>query len=189
MESKSKSSSLHWWWLSIILFITLNCKKTNSEKDLNFTKMNDTSVVYKSNIISDTTLSNKDLEEFKLDIINKGDNYSFNRLAIHYTENSNYKELHKYSLIMANKYNKGDGCNQSFIDIVAMNNNNSYRDISDFSKINAKAKSEALKYLEKGILLNDINSASMLEEIYRNGIGIAKDIKKADEIKKKIDKM
>lgn len=70
-----------------------------------------------------------------------------------------------------------------------MNNNNSYRDISDFSKINAKAKSEALKYLEKGILLNDVNSASILEEIYRNGIGVTKDIKKAEEIKKKIDKM
>lgn len=189
MESKNKSSSLHWWWLSITLFITFNCKKGNNEKDYSMPKTIDTPIVYERNIISDTVLSNKDLEEFKREVVNKGDNYSFSRLTIHYTENANYKELHKYSLIMANKYNKGDGYRQAFEDIVAMNNNNSYRDISDFSKINAKAKSEALKYLEKGILLNDVNSASILEEIYRNGIGVTKDIKKAEEIKKKIDKM
>ncbi|WP_370901637.1 hypothetical protein [Chryseobacterium gossypii] len=171
----------------IVLLIFYNCKKTNGEADKNISpsiKVTDTVIA-----ISDTVLSKKDLEEFKKEVINKGDNYSFNRLAIHYIENSNYKELHKYSLIMANKYNKGDGYSQAFEDIVAMNNNNTYEDISDFAKINEKAKNEALKYLKKGASLNDINCMSKLQEIYRNGIGVEKDVKKADELKKKMEKM
>ncbi|QWT84445.1 hypothetical protein KBP46_13070 [Chryseobacterium sp. PCH239] len=70
-----------------------------------------------------------------------------------------------------------------------MNNNNEYYDITDFAKINQKAKSETLKYLEKGANLNDINYMSKLQEIYRNGIGVEKDVRKVDEIKKKIGKM
>ncbi|WP_370901639.1 hypothetical protein [Chryseobacterium gossypii] len=171
----------------IILLSFYNCKKTNGEADKNVSpsiKVTDTVIA-----ISDTVLSKKDLEDFKKEVSNKGDNYSFTRLIIHFQENNDYKELYKYAKIMADKYNRGDGYSQVFECIVAMNNNNSYIDVPDFAKINEKAKSEALKYLEKGVRLNDIGCTAKLEEIYRNGIGVKKDIKKADELKKKMEKM
>lgn len=189
METNSQKSSLHWWWLSMIFFI-INCKKSNEEKDYySVSEPIDTSkVVFKDNVISDTILSNQDLEEFKEGVIKKGDNYSFTRLIIHFQEHNNYKELYNYAKTMADKYNKGDGYSQVFECIVAMNNDNLYRGINDFANIDEKYKLEALKYLERGAQLNDINSATMLQEIYRNGIGVKKDIKKADELKKKIEK-
>ncbi|AZI20667.1 sel1 repeat family protein [Chryseobacterium taklimakanense] len=129
------------------------------------------------------------IEEYHNNVITKGDALSFTKLIIHYEEKSDYKELQKYALIMADKYNSGDGCSQVFVNIVAMNNNNEYYDISDFAKINNKAKNEALKYLEKGAKLNDIDCMSMLSDIYRNGIGVEKDVKKADELKRKIENL
>jgi TPR repeat protein len=141
-------------------------------------------------IVDTASVFNKiQIEEYKKGVIDKGDPNSFTRLIIHYEDKSNYKELHKYALIMADKYHSGDGYSQVFIDIIAMNNNNEYDDITDFSKINEKAKSEALKYLEKGAKLNDIDCMSMLAEIYRNGIGVEKDAKKADELTRKIKEM
>ncbi|PQA91474.1 hypothetical protein B0A69_16800 [Chryseobacterium shigense] len=176
--------------MSIVLFFATGCQNKNEQKMISSVKeVSDTLAIFENNKISDTVINNKNLEEFKREVVTVGDLYSFNRLAIHYEENKNYKELYEYALIMADKYNKGDGCSQVFICIVAMNNKNLYRDILDFAKIDEKAKSDALKYLEKGVRLNDINSASMLQEIYRNGIGVKKDIKKADELKKKIEEM
>lgn len=173
----------------LFLIVIISCNK-NSKNIMNnnepLSNNQDT-----TKVIVDTTsvIKNNQIEEFQKNVIYKGDIYSFNRLAIHYEDKSNYKELQKYALTMADKYNNGDGCSQVFVNIVAMNNNNEYYDITDFAKLNEKAKSEALKYLEKGVSLNDINSASMLAEIYRNGIGVDKDVKKADELKEKIKKM
>ncbi|CAA7193821.1 hypothetical protein [Chryseobacterium potabilaquae] len=141
-------------------------------------------------IIDTASVFNKtQIEEFKKNVINKGDPDSFVKLIIHYEDKSNYKELNKYALIMADKYNNGDGYNQVFIDIIAINNNNEYYDITDLAKISEKAKFEALKYLKKGASINNINCMSMLAEIYRNGIGVEKDVKKADKLKKKMEGM
>ncbi|CAA7193823.1 sel1 repeat family protein [Chryseobacterium potabilaquae] len=142
-------------------------------------------------IIIDTAsaFNKSQIEEFKKNVISQGDPDSFVKLIIHYGDLSDYKELYKYAIIMANEYNSGDGCNMTFESIIAMNNNNEYYDITDLAKINEKAKFEALKYLEKGAKLNDINCMAKLQDIYRNGIGVEKDVKKADKIKKKIEGM
>ncbi|CAA7193827.1 hypothetical protein [Chryseobacterium potabilaquae] len=141
-------------------------------------------------IIIDTAsaFNKSQIEEFKKNVIKKGDQDSFVRLVIHYGNLSNYEEQYKYALIMANKYNNGDGCNIVFMSIIAMNNNNHFN-INALAILNKKAKSEALRYLEKGAKLNDINCMSMLAEIYRNGIGVEKDVKKADKLKKKMEGM
>ncbi|MCJ7933843.1 MAG: hypothetical protein MUW56_09455 [Chryseobacterium sp.] len=180
----------------VLLIFAINCSNKNKENIMKNadTYNTDSALPDKpdtANIIVDTaSIFKKDeLEEYKKNVIRKGDPNSFTRLIIHYEDKSNYKELHKYALIMADKYHNGDGYSQVFINIIAMNNNNEYDDITDFAKINEKAKSEALKYLEKGAKLNDIDCMSMLSEIYRNGIGVEKNVKKADELKEKIEKM
>jgi len=171
------------------LILMINCNK-NSKNIMNnnelFSNNQDTTKVI---VNTASVIKNNQIEEFQKNVIDKGDIYSFNRLAIHYVDKSKYKELQKYALIMADKYNNGDGYSQVFECIIALNNNNEYNDITDFAKINEKAKMEALKYLEKGASIIDINCMSELQEIYRNGIGVEKDIKKADDLKKKIKKL
>lgn len=190
MATEKNSRYSLWCGMSIVLFFIIGCQNKNEQKIIASAKeISDTLAILKNNKISDTVINDKDLEGFKKNVFEKGDNYSFTRLIIYYEENNNYKELYEHALIMADKYHKGDGCSQAFVCIVAMNNNNLYKGIPDFAKINKNAKSDALKYLEKGVRLNDINSASMLEEIYRDGIGLKKDIKKANELKKKIEEM
>ncbi|CAA7389953.1 sel1 repeat family protein [Chryseobacterium fistulae] len=140
-------------------------------------------------IIDTASVFKKDqLEDYKKNVINKGDQDSFIRLVVHYGNLSNYEGQYKYALIMANKYNNGDGCNIVFMSIIAMNNNNDFN-INYLATLNKKEKTEALKYLEKGAKLNDIDCMSMLAEIYRNGIGVEKDVRKADKLKKKIEEM
>ncbi|EFK37891.1 Uncharacterised protein [Chryseobacterium gleum] len=176
---------------SLLLIFIISCSNKNKK---NIIENTDSTLMVKpdtAKIIIDTTsaFNRLQIEEYKKNVINKGDPDSFVKLIIHYGNLSDYKELYKYALIMANEYNSGDGYNMVFESIIAMNNNNEYYDITDFAKINEKAKSEALKYLEKGANLNDINCMSKLQEIYRNGIGIEKDVKKADELKKKIERL
>ncbi|CAH0262818.1 hypothetical protein [Chryseobacterium sp. Bi04] len=176
---------------SALLIFIISCSNKNEK---NITENTDSKLMTKPDtvkIIIDTAsvFNRLQIEEYQKNVINKGDPDSFVKLIIHYGNLSDYKELYKYALIMANEYNSGDGYNMVFESIIAMNNNNEYYDITDLAKINEKARSEALKYLEKGANLNDINCMSKLQEIYRNGIGVEKDVKKANEIKKKMEKM
>ncbi len=172
--------------LTVLLFaISCNKKNVMTNPKQSISKSDTVAVI----IDTASAFNNNKVKEFQKNVIDKGDPDSFVKLIIHYQDKSNYKELHKYSLIMADKYNNGDGYNMVFESTIALNNNNQYSDITDFAKINEKAKRESLKYLEKGASLNDINCMSMLAEIYRNGIGVEKDIKKADELKKKIEKL
>lgn len=174
----------------LLLVIMINCNKNNEKIMTNNEPFsNNHQDITKIIIDTASVLKNNQIEEFQKKVIDKGDVYSFNRLAIYYEDKSNYKELQKYALIMADKYNSGDGYSQVFVNIIAINNNNEYNDITDLAKINEKAKNEALKYLEKGALLNDTNCISILQKIYRNGIGVDKNVKKADELKEKIKKL
>ncbi|RNA61787.1 sel1 repeat family protein [Chryseobacterium nematophagum] len=181
---------------SALLIFIINCSNKNKNSLMENTDTNNTDSILldkpdTTKIIIDTASAfNKlQIEEFKKNVINKGDPDSFVKLIIHYGNLSDYKELYKYALIMANQYNSGDGYSMVFESIIAMNNNDEYYDITDLAKINEKAKVEALKYLEKGAKLNDINCMSKLQEIYRNGIGVEKNVKKADELEKKIEEM
>lgn len=172
----------------IVLFFITSCN-SNREK-INSNRLS----VKKSDTIgfildSASAFNKNEIEVLKKNILNKGDELSFNKLVIYYENESNFKELDKYSIIMTDKYNSGDGYSQRFINTVAINNNNIYSDISDFAKINDNVKNEALSYLERGVEINDINCISMLSNIYRNGIGVEKDDIKADKLKKRIKKL
>ncbi|MCC2590603.1 hypothetical protein [Chryseobacterium sp. MFBS3-17] len=176
-------------FVMLFLIVIISCSKNSKNIMNNNEPLSNNQDTTKIIVDTASVIKNNQIEEFQKNVIDKGDIYSFNRLAIHYVDKSKYKELQKYALIMADKYNNGDGYSQVFECIIALNNNNEYNDITDFAKINEKAKNEALKYLEKGASINDINCMSELAEIYRNGIGVEKDIKKADELKKKIEKL
>lgn len=172
----------------IFIMLLFQCNKQNA--DIAHKSMKENSVSdLKKHVTSDTIMTTSKLDELKKDVINNGDNYSFSMLAIELHAQHKFDELLKYSLIMGNQFKKGDGFNEAFLCTVALNNNNVYEDISDFEKIPKEAKGVALDYLNKGVALGDINSASMLQEIYRKGIGVKVNIKKADELKGIIEKL
>lgn len=169
---------------AFILTLMLNCNKKSDGI------LVDNQQEMKGVIIDTASVFNNDeIKESQNNVINRGDVESFNKLILHYGNLSNYKELQVYAIIMADKYNNGAACSQVFMNMVALNSQNEYYELIDFLKLNEKDKLTALKYLEKGVKLNDINCASILSEIYRKGIGVKKDLKKAEEIKKQIEKM
>lgn len=145
----------------LFLIFSIGCNQKPS-KSCSSTKDTELEI---TNIDTASVFNNNELELYKKNVVDKGDVLSFSKLTIHYENKNNYKELNKYALIMANKYNCGGACLQVFINIVALNNNNEYNDIYDFKKINNEAKNEALKYLKKGVSLNEIGCMSELEEI------------------------
>lgn len=171
----------------ILVVLLFQCKKPGADVAHKLIKI-DSIPVLENHVTLDTIMTTAKLDEFKNDVINKGDNYSFSMLSIELHAQNKFDELLKYSLIMGNQFKKGDGFNEAFLCMVALHNNNVYEDISDFEKIPEDAKETALNYLEKGVALGDINSASMLQEIYRKGIGVKVNVKKADELKKLIEK-
>ncbi len=167
----------------LFLVFTIGCNKKPSKS---YVLTKDVGIKI-TNIDTASYFSKNEIQEFKKNVIYRGDALSFSKLVIQLGDESNYKELQKYALIMADEYNNGNSCCQVFINIVALNNNNVYNDIYDFAKINEQAKLEALKYLEKGILLDEIGCISMLRDIYRNGIGTPVNKGKADKLQKMID--
>ncbi|WP_312902754.1 hypothetical protein [Chryseobacterium taichungense] len=173
----------------VLLIVLTSCNKNTKNIMNNNEQLSNNQDTFKVIVDTASVFKNSQIEEYKKNVISKGDPDSFTKLIIHYSNLPDYNELNKYALIMADKYNNGDGYSQVFECIIALNNNNENNDITDFAKINEKAKNEALKYLEKGASLNDINCMSKLQEIYRNGIGVKKDIKKADELKQKLKKL
>lgn len=174
----------------IVLFFILGCESKNKPMQKTNSNRLPTNDLDSSEQIIEiaSSFNNKKVEEFKKNINKNGDRFSFAMLIIHCRDNSDYKELNKYALLMANKYNNSDACYEVFVSIIALNNNNTYSGIKDLSKINEKAKDEALTYMKKGALLGNMDCMSALSDIYRNGIGVNVDIKKSDELKEKIDK-
>lgn len=174
----------------IVLFFLLGCESKNKPiKKTNSNRLLTNDLDSSEQIIEiASSFSNKKVEEFKKNINKNGDRFSFAMLIIHCRDNSDYKELNKYSLLMANKYNNSDACYEVFVSIIALNNNYRYSGIKDLSKIDEKAKNEALSYMKKGASLGNIDCMSTLSDIYRNGTGVEVDIKKSVELMEKIDK-
>ncbi|RKT01777.1 hypothetical protein [Chryseobacterium defluvii] len=146
----------------IITFLLLSCQKKENTK---------------------LVVKKEELIELKREIIEKGNEDSFTKLALRIGNNSHKYEILPYALIMANKYNSGEGCHQVFVGLLDMNNPNNYGYkislIKDFSETDRQF---AIAYLEKGAKLKNINCILALEEIYRNGWGLEKNDTKADRL-------
>ncbi|MFS4430659.1 hypothetical protein [Chryseobacterium sp. S90] len=132
----------------------------------------------------ETILTKDNSEIIKNHIVIKGDEDAFTDLTIKYGNSSKYGEILPYAMIMANKYNNGEGCYQVFMSVLSLNNSGSLElDISSIKKLNNSDKDFVMSYLLKGVKLKKPSCIITIEKLYRNGWGINKDIQKADEMK------
>ncbi len=127
----------------------------------------------------------ENLIELKKKIYTTGDEAAFTDLILK-TGNTQYPyEILPYAIIMANKYNNGEGCHQVLLGMMYINNPNIHGyDLSKIDLFSETDKQFVISYLIKGAKLNNINCILALEEMYRNGWGVSKDIQKADELEK-----
>lgn len=127
------------------------------------------------------TVSLEELEIYKKAVIQKGDDYSFTRLTIFYSDKSNYYELLPYSFIMAEKYKSVDGYFQIYYDLIRINNNGKYEERLILN-LDEETKSFALSNLMKGAMLGDGDCRGFLAKHYRQGLGFPKNEQIADSI-------
>lgn len=129
--------------------------------------------------------SKEDLAELKFKVVEKGDENAFTDLILRIGNSTSQYEILPYAMIMANKYNSGEGCHQVLLGILSVNNTNKYGyDASLIGKFNDIDKKNVIFYLKKGSILKNENCILSLEEMYRNGWGVKKDILKADSLRK-----
>lgn len=142
----------------IILFAFISCK--NSKKN--------------------TDIPQLKIDDLKRDILNHQDNESYGIFQdLSANDSLNYEPL-SFSLILAEKNNPRANF-FVFYYMVAIFNNNRF-EIDNLKNLSEVNKNFALHYLKHGAKMNEFSSRTHLEEIYRRGIGIEKNEKKADSI-------
>ena len=115
-------------------------------------------------------LSKNELNELKNNVINSGDDYSYSRLVLYYENKEDFYELLPYSLIMAEKYNKGNGYLMVYKDLIRLINKGKF-DQTALKDINKDSRENILKYLERGSKLEkDGDCRFFLEKHYRFGV-------------------
>lgn len=138
------------------------------------------------------------VEKDKYNVKYKGDKLSYSELVLYYSYNKSKKlELLPYSIIMIEKYKQYDICTDAFDNLIEFyTEKESLFDGTHKSLINEYRRIETLDndqqsfclyFIKVGAKNNDYGSMKCLEVLYREGIGVNRDIIIADSIKSKID--
>lgn len=179
--------------IALILFtIFTNCQDKYKETNKADNAENN---FKKSNYFDDTRIKTN-----KFNVMFKGDWKSYSELELYYKYNKlKSEELLPYSLIIVEKHKQYKFCSNVFLNFLEFYCEKPFNyDGTDESIIfylqNMKSLDDeqinyALYFLKLGLINDDKVSIFYLEKIYRNGIGVKKDIKKADELKKKIESL
>lgn len=134
------------------------------------------------------------IKENKYNVKFKGDEHSFGELELYYSYNNLRKEeLLPYSLIIVEKYKKYKHCTTVFNNLIEFYTEEEFQYdgtensieiyLENFEKLNNDQKNYLLYFLKLGATNNDIGSLIYLELLNRKGIGIDKNLKKADSLK------
>lgn len=127
-------------------------------------------------------LSESEIHHLKNNIIKKGSESSYIKLATYYENINSYGEILPYYLIMINKHKYNRGYDKVAEEIIKINNNGRF-DITYLGKLNQGDRNFVLYYLNIGLKEEDIECIFLFEKIYRNGLGVKKDLIKADSLK------
>lgn len=133
--------------------------------------------------------------EAKYKVLKTGDFVAYSELELFYNYNESKRlELLPYSLIMVERHKKYEYCTDVFegvLEISTSKKRNDYFDGEDDSLIKylknieqlTKAqKAYAISYLELGAKNNEFGSVRFLEVMNRHGLGVEKNLKKADSL-------
>jgi hypothetical protein len=119
-------------------------------------------------------------------VVEKGDVVAYKRLTLYCTRDR-YLEILPYAIVISEKYDNGMASYDVYELIVRSCNEENYKGkYSDalFANLNEAQRQFALYYLNKSAKQRNIGGVTVLERLYRNGIGLKKNIEKADSILK-----
>jgi hypothetical protein len=171
--------------LLVFVCILISCKKENSIHEMN----NHEKDFYKSNYFNEERIKRD-----KFLITSKGDNLAFSELELYYSYNKLRKvEILPYSLMMVEKFKKYKYCTNLFEDFLEFysGKSNCYDGteeslidyLREINKLNESQRKYLIYFLNIGAKNDDFGSVRYLEIIYRNGLGISANTKKADSLK------
>lgn len=154
----------------ILTFLFLSCVKKSEQAN---------SLTDKEKILIEENLM---LSELKFDAINNGNDVAYASLIDYYLNNhSDYYEILPLSILMEKKYNSERAYLMIYKQLIMIQNDGKYEDelLENLEDINKK---QALYYLKKGSDKKNIGCINVLEKLYRKGIGVSLNIKKADSL-------
>lgn len=192
----------------VSLFLILGCSKEKKEQSLS------KSVKEKQqNVIIDKELSTfKKYRYFDYDrvmdakykVLKTGDFVAYSELELFYNYNESKRlELLPYSLIMVERYKKYEYCTDVFDGILEICTGKKIYDyfngkdeslieyLKNAQQLTKQQKMHAVSYLELGAKNNEFGSFRYLQVMNMYGLGLEKNLKKADSLKNvlvKIDK-
>jgi hypothetical protein len=185
--------------LTILLFL-FSCSKEKEKKQK-------VKVIEKQ----EKVVGNKELEDFKkykyfdfdrvtenkYNVLKTGDFRAYGELTLFYSYNKSKRlELLPFSIIMVEKHKKYKYCTAVFKNILELSTDIDIADyyngkdesfvnyLKNLKKLSEEQRNYALSYLKLGVKNNDYGSIKYLEIIYKNGLGVPKDLQLADNLKK-----
>ena len=171
----------------VFIFSNFSCNKNKTEeKKIEYIK---------SNYFDDKRIIND-----KFNVKFKGNLHSFAELELYYSYNDLKKEeLLPYILIIVEKYKKYKHCTTAFNSYIEFYTGSKFeydgskmsllRYLKNLNKLNKDQKNYLIYFLNLGLVNNDLASVKYLEILYRNGIGLKKNLIKADSLNNKLTQL
>jgi hypothetical protein len=168
-----------------ILSILMSCQNKKENSLVEKGKVN----FKKSNYFDEDRIKSN-----KYDVKYKGDRSAYSELILYYSYNKLRKEeLLPYSLIMVEKHKQYDFCTNVFYNLIEFysEKENQFdgtsasliREYKKIELLNEDQRKFCLYFIKLGTRNNDIESLNCLEVLNRKGIGMKKNLVKADSLK------
>lgn len=185
---------------TILFVLILSCSKEQKKQKIKKVKAKQENVVADKEFQAFKKYRYFDYDrvtEAKYKVLKSGDKFAYADLELFFSYNNSKKmELLPYSIIMVQKHKKYDKCADVFQDVLESFTNVEFGEyyngedesligyLKNVKKLSNEEKDYAISYLKLGARNGDYASVQFLEILYRNGLGVPKDLKKADSLAK-----
>lgn len=165
----------------LLLLMLFSCKESSEKRK---------SIALDYEVVNTTRLNEKKLKEYKYKTLTTGDDYCFGRLVEHFSQLKNGgEEILPYSKCLADNYDNPSACYYTYLAIMSYFTNTLTNDTSYLREVDENTKEMLLYYLEKGSKMNHFSCTKRLIEVYSEGYGVEKDLKKVDSLKARLEKI
>lgn len=169
------------------LSLIICCQEKEKDKDIRIIDSN------KENFKKSKYFKEDRIKDNKYNVKYYGNDRSFGELELYYSyNNSRVEELLPYSLIIVEKYKKYKHCTTVFNNLIEFYTGKDFQYdgtetslvlyLKNLEKLNQDQKNYLLYFLKLGGGNNDFGSINYLRLLNREGIGMEKNLKKADSL-------
>jgi hypothetical protein len=179
------------YFLILSTLLLVGCNKTIEKKKINVPVDKEKQAFLKSAYFDEERIKND-----KYEVKYNGDWESYSELELYYSYNKSKRhELIPYSLIMVEKHKNYDYCDNVFSNLLEFyseielsnfyngENSSLIKYLKNIELLNKHQRDYAIYFLELGAKHKNTGCISDLEMMNRYGLGINKNLKKADSLK------